>query len=142
MIKPIVGLRCRLREFREEDLREFARYRALPEVARYQSWEQYTLADAERLYADQLKTPFGQAGSWYQGGVAEKGRDALVGDCALHFLEDGQQMEIGFTLAPERQGRGLAREAVTLLLRHLFGTMQKHRVIAVTDAENVSARKL
>jgi len=139
---PITGLRVRLRAFAEKDLPEFARYRALPEVARYQSWERYTLEDAKRLHADQLKTAFGEAGSWYQVAVADRDTDALVGDCALHFLEDGRQMEIGFTLAPERQGRGLAREAVTLLVDHLFRTMQKHRVVAVTDAENQAARKL
>ena len=134
--------RCRLRDFAERDLPAFVRYRATPEVAHFQSWSSYTLEDAQRLYAAQRVTPFGKAGSWYQVAIAGKDDDRLIGDCALHFLEDGWQVEIGFTLAPEYQGKGLAREAVTALLEYVFGKLGKHRVIAVTDAENHSAQKL
>ena len=131
------GDRVRLREFAERDLAEFARYRALPEVARYQSWDRYTLEDAMRLYAAQVATPFGTKGSWHQIAIADKASDVLLGDCALHFCTD-QELEIGFTLAPERRGQGLAREAVGLLLAH----MRQPRVVAVTDAENLAAQKL
>lgn len=139
---PLAGLRCKLRSFTEDDLPEFARYRALPEVARYQSWSEYSLADASRLYAAQQGVPFGTANTWHQLAIADKRGNRLLGDCALHFLEDGQQVEIGFTLAPEHQGRGLAQEALRLLLDHVFGTMKKHRVTALTDAENQPAQKL
>lgn len=138
---PISGPRIRIRDFSEKDLPEFARYRALPEVARYQSWEHYSLEDAQRLYAAQQATAFGSEGSWHQLAIADKTSDALIGDCALHFL-DARQVEIGFTLAPEHQGKGLGREAVGLLVGHLFGTMQRHRVTATTDAENLAAQKL
>jgi len=134
--------RIRLRPFAESDLPAFARYRALPEVSRFQSWSSYSLADAEKLYAGLQITPFGQPGSWFQIAIADKESDTLLGDCALHFLEDGKQIEIGFTLAPENQGRGLARTAVALLLDYIFGDLRMHRVIAVTDAENRAARKL
>jgi RimJ/RimL family protein N-acetyltransferase len=142
MFPTLEGPRCRLREFAERDLAEFARYRALPDVARYQSWEQYTLEDAKRLYAAQLGMTFGTPESWYQVAIADKASDALIGDCALHFLESGAELEIGFTLAPERQRKGLAQEAVSLLLDHAFGAMGKHRVLAITDAENIPAHKL
>ena len=135
------GSRVRLRQFEERDLAEFARYRALPEVARYQSWESYTLEDAKRLYAKQ-QGAYGAPGSWHQVAIADTANDSLLGDCALHFLEDGQELEIGFTLAPEHQGRGLAREAVSLLLDHAFAAMKLRRVLTKTDAENLPAQKL
>ncbi len=133
--------RCRLRDFEEQDLVTFARYRADPAIARYQSWSGYSLADAERLYARQQKTPFGEPGSWYQIAIADRESDALLGDCALHFL-GADEVEIGFTLAPEQQGKGLAREAVRALLTHLFSKLGKRRVLAVTDAENKPAQEL
>lgn len=139
---PISGPRVRIRDFSEKDLVEFARYRALPEVARYQSWEHYDIEDARRLYAAQQTVSFGAHGSWHQVAITDKRDDSLLGDCALHFLEDGRQMEIGFTLAPRHQRKGLGREAVSLLIDHLFGPMQRHRVVAVTDAENLPAHKL
>ncbi|HEY1772543.1 MAG TPA: GNAT family N-acetyltransferase [Gammaproteobacteria bacterium] len=137
MFSTIESKRVRLREFAERDLTEFARYRAHPDVARYQSWESFTLDDARRLYAKQQETVFGTMGSWHQIAIADKASDALMGDCALHF-RSAEELEIGFTLAPEQQGKGLAREAVDLLLSQIT----RPRVLAVADAENVAAHKL
>src|SRR6185437_16278254 len=39
--------RLRLRRFREDDLEPFLAYRNDPEVARYQSWEHTSLAEAQ-----------------------------------------------------------------------------------------------
>lgn len=134
--------RCRLRFFSEKDLMAFAQYRAAPSVARFQSWSSYSLDDAKKLFATLNTTDFGETGSWFQIAIADKQDDRLLGDCALHFLADDQQVEIGFTLAPEHQGKGLAKEAVAMLLDYVFMEMAKHRVIAITDAENHRAKKL
>lgn len=142
MLPILLTPRCRLRDLAEGDLPAFARYRANPAVARFQSWSAYSLVDAKRLYAAQRAMPFGTPGTWHQIAIASRADDALLGDCALHFLEDRRQVEIGFTLAPEFQGKGLGREAVTVLLEYIFGTLGKERVIAVTDAENHAARNL
>lgn len=139
---PLSGARCNLRPFAEQDLPAFARYRADPAVARFQSWTTYSLDDAQRLFASMASVPFGTRGSWYQVAIADTRQDSLLGDCALHFLDDEHQVEIGFTLAPGQQGKGLGREAVSLLVDYLFEQLHKHRIIAITDAENAAARKL
>ena len=70
-------------------------------------------------------------------------RARLIGDCGLHTLADRPgQAEIGFTLALEQQGKGYATEAVNCLLDYVFGTLEKHRVIAVTDTRNGPASRL
>ena len=138
----LLSQRCRLRNFSERDLPIFTRYRAEPAVARFQSWASYSLSDAQQLYKGLAKTAFGAPGTWFQIAIADKQDDALLGDCALHFLDDERQVEIGFTLAPVHQGKGLAKEAVSRLLDYVFTEMGKHRVIAITDAENRAAMKL
>ena len=127
--------RCRLRWFRESDLEAFTDYRADPDVARYQSWSSYTYEDALALYRDLLHKPFGVDGAWYQIAIADRKTDALLGDLALHFVEPGVA-ELGFTIAPANQGRGLAREAVRGMLRYLFDEWDYRRVRAVTDVKN------
>ncbi|WP_202921098.1 GNAT family N-acetyltransferase [Anatilimnocola aggregata] len=42
----------------------------------------------------------------------------------------------------EYQGRGLAAEAIANVLRYLFDSLGKHRVWALTDAENGKAGNL
>jgi RimJ/RimL family protein N-acetyltransferase len=51
-------------------------------------------------------------------------------------------MEVGITLAPAHQGRGYAAEAIECLLEFVFSRLGKHRVRAVTDAENDAAAAL
>ena len=138
----IATRRCTLRLFSGQDLAAFAQYRADPSVARFQSWSAYSLDDAKRLYATLTETVFGTPGTWYQIAIADSQDDSLLGDCALHFLDDDRQVEIGFTLAPAHQGKGLAKEVLTALLNYLFDVLGKHRVIAITDAGNQPARHL
>jgi RimJ/RimL family protein N-acetyltransferase len=138
---PFVTERCLLRAFREDDLPAFAAYRADPEVARYQSWSTYSMEDALAFFEAQSQVEWGAEGSWYQVAVADRATDRLLGDCALHFL-GGAQVELGFTLAREHQGRGIMREAVTALLDRVFGEVGIHRVVAVTDARNTASARL
>lgn len=75
--------------------------------------------------------------------IVEKATESMVGDCGLHCqLDDPHQMEFGITLAPSYQGRGYATEALGCLLHFVFTTLGKHRVSAVTDAENHAAASL
>ncbi len=138
---PITTPRCLLRGFHERDLQAFAAYRADPEVARYQSWSSYSMDDARAFYEAQSHTELGVLGTWYQVAIAELGSDALLGDCALHFLDE-HQVELGFTLAPASQGKGIMREAAAALVAGVFERLGKHRILAVTDARNDAAAKL
>ncbi len=133
--------RLRLRNFTEADLENFARYRAQPAVARYQSWTTYTLADAQALYADMVAKPFGLAGEWYQIAIADRVTDCLLGDLALHFL-GRMQIEVGFTLASENQRKGYGREAMGMMMGYVFSTLACRRAIAIVDARNRAAIQL
>ncbi|MBL8948486.1 MAG: GNAT family N-acetyltransferase [Myxococcales bacterium] len=118
-------------------------YRDLPEVARYQSWTSFDLDTATRFVARQADVIPDTPGSWLQLAVVLAATDEIVGDVGLHFrADDPQQMELGITLAPAHQGVGLGREAIEALLGYAFGTLGKHRVIAITDADNDAAARL
>jgi RimJ/RimL family protein N-acetyltransferase len=45
-------------------------------------------------------------------------------------------------LAPAHQGRGFATEALGTVLDYLFVYLEKHRVTALTDADNEAAAAL
>ncbi|MFO0591400.1 MAG: GNAT family protein [Polyangiaceae bacterium] len=141
MILPIYTERCVLRPFGESDLPAFAAYRADPEVARYQSWSAYTMGDARAFYEGISRVPLGEIGSWYQVAISDRATDELLGDCALHFVDEAQ-VELGFTLSRAHQGKGIMLEVVRPLLTRVFGRMGKHRVFAVTDARNEAATRL
>ena len=132
-----------LRPLGSEDAASIVAYRSLPEVARYQSWESFGPADAARLIADQSGVIPGTPGTWLQLALVLSESASVVGDCGIHFLaDDPSQVELGITLAPAHQGRGLAAEALKRVLSYVFGELGKHRAWAVTDAENHAAAAL
>jgi len=66
-------------------------------------------------------------------GIAELGR---------YLSEDGSGAEIGFTLQPSSQGRGIAGRAVGEALQLMFWATQVARVLGITDERNVPSIRL
>lgn len=132
-----------LRRLRRDDLAAVCAYRSLPEVARYQDWESFGPGEAAHLIDGQSELEPDVPGTWFQLAIVAAETGDVVGDCGLHCRrEDPRQMEVGVTLAPAHQGNGYAAEAVERLLDFAFGGLGKHRVSAVTDAENHPAASL
>jgi RimJ/RimL family protein N-acetyltransferase len=112
-------------------------YRNDPDVARYQSWEGITEAEARALIQEVKVIQPWTPGEWLQIAIELKETGLLVGDCAMKIEEDDdRQAEIGYTLSRAYQGRGIAREAVSCVLEYAFASLGLHRVIAITDCEN------
>ncbi len=130
-----------IRPFVKSDLIAFTKYRALPSVAKFQSWSNYTYKDALALYEKMNQVPFGTEGNWFQLAIEKKDSPSLAGDLAIHFI-DPDQVEVGFTIAPEFQKKSIAFEALMALLEYCFNKLNKHRVIAITDTRNLASCRL
>jgi len=112
-------------------------YRNDPEVARYQSWEGITEAEARALIQEVKEIQPWTPGEWLQIAIELKETGLLVGDCAFKIEEDDdRRAEIGYTLSRAYQGRGIASEAVSCVLEYAFVSLGLHRVTAITDCEN------
>lgn len=139
---PATTNRLLLRPLETADLEAFAAYRNKPEVARYQSWSSFTAADAESFVSDPQTQPFGTDGTWFQTVAIRRADNVLVGDVAVHFLDESRQVEIGVTFDSAYQKQGYAFEAVSRIVDLLFTGMNKHRIVAITDTENGDAQRL
>jgi aminoglycoside 6'-N-acetyltransferase len=120
-----------------DDLPALVAYRSDPQVARYQSWENFSEALGAGLIADQQGLEPGVPGRGFQFAVELKVSGALIGDLYLQVDPDEpRQAVIGYTLARPYQGQGLASEAARALLGYCFGALGVQRVAAETLAEN------
>ena len=138
--EPLLSPRLTLRRFTTQDLPAFCRYRSNPEVARYQSWDTFTEADGTRFLAEQRQLHPGTPETWFQLAFEQRATGELVGDAALHCLPgESNEVEFGFTLAPEHRRRGYATEGVARLLDYVFSKLDRHRAFAVIDTRNTSA---
>jgi len=127
--------RLSIRILELKDKEAFFNYRNMPEVYQFQSWEPSSIDKVEEFIIRNLAVDPTSKNSWLQLGIYLK-KDPLIGDMGLHFLEDGAQMEIGYTLAPVYQGQGYASEAVKAVIDYLFLVSKKHRITASVDPEN------
>jgi RimJ/RimL family protein N-acetyltransferase len=142
-MREIVTERLVLRLLQLEDVPAFAAYRSDPEVARYQGWDSYTVADGERLVADQQGVDFGAPGRWVQVAAVDRATGALHGDCAVRVVDDQPKTaEVGVTFAPASQGSGLATEALGAVVTRMFEEHDLHRVYARTDDRNLPVHRL
>src|ERR1700748_2915256 len=106
---PLTTDRLTLHPLSAADADAFVAYRRVPEVARWQSWTvDYDADAAARLIATQPVGALPAPGHWLQLGVHERSTGDLLGDGAVHALSDQpDSYEIGVTLAPASQGRGV-----------------------------------
>jgi RimJ/RimL family protein N-acetyltransferase len=73
----------------------------------------------------------------FQWGICIRATGDLVGTCTLHHLEPAhRRAEVGFALARHAWGRGLATEALDLLIRFSFEALALHRLEADADPDN------
>jgi RimJ/RimL family protein N-acetyltransferase len=126
-----------LRRFKDSDLAPFMAYRNDPEVAKYQDWDSLEEQEARVFIRELRSAQPGVPGEWFQFAIESKQTRDLIGDCALRVDEhEPYRAEIGFTLAPEHQGRGFASEAVSRLLDYAFDALGLHRIVALADSRN------
>lgn len=112
-----------------DDVPGVAAYRSDPDVARYQGWTvPYTVEQAVAL-----------AGS---GQLALRAGGELVGDAMVATVAGvPHAVELGITLAPVAQGRGLATEAVIAAVDAAFAS-GRARAIAHVDVRNQPSQRL
>lgn len=132
--------RLKLRVLEPTDAPQLLPYRSDERVAHYQSWRPRDLADAVRFIRETNEGVPGRSGSWLQLAICQAG-DGLIGDLGIHFL-DSDQWEIGYTLAPDNQGKGYAAEAVGAVLDDAFRHRGIHRVTASVDPANEASIRL
>jgi RimJ/RimL family protein N-acetyltransferase len=132
----------RVRRLRPRDLDAFLAYRSIPELGRYQGWSRMSEDETRAFLVEMCEAPLFPRGEWIQLGIADAATDDLVGDIGVHVAEDGRSAEIGFTLAPSAQGRGIATAAVHATLDAIFASTDCERVHGITDVRNAPSARL
>lgn len=85
---------------------------------------------------DELRAYLGPRAVGYRAwAITEDGDDRALGFVSTGEKRQGGVSEIGYLLASDAQGRGIAREAVTAVIGQLFAEGQR-RIFADCDPEN------
>ena len=131
-----------LRRLHPGDLAAFQAYRHDPEVGRWQGWEPTSDAEARAFIDEMAAAPFGRPGEWLQIAIADAGDDRLLGDVGLYIAPEGDEAELGISLARDAQGRGLATEAAQAVVTGLRADTGVRRLVGITDVQNAASARL
>ncbi len=140
---PIVTDRLTLRRLEPGDSEKVFGYRSKPEVTRFQSWEPESVAEIHCFIEGLKEIGPDTPGKWYQLGIVLNETGELIGDCGIRVSSaDPSQAEVGITVSPPFQRRGLGAEALTAVLDVLFTRLGKHRVYGSVDPRNTASLAL
>jgi len=135
--EPIQTDRLVLRRSIPEDAERISAYRSDPNVNRQQGWDR---TDVDGVRSDivemSLRSP-GEPGGWVQFTVLDRRDGRIVGDVGLSLAEPEMDViKVGYTIAPEFQGGGLATEAIAALVDYAFDLLGAEAVRAHASASN------
>jgi RimJ/RimL family protein N-acetyltransferase len=74
--------------------------------------------------------------------LEERATGAFIGRAGLHFPDGWPEPEVGWVLARDFWGRGLAHEAAQAALGHAFGVLGWSRAISLIHPENLRSIRL
>ncbi len=139
--------RILLRPINDGDIYALVTARTGEDANRYTGWDcEDTQGWAEKIVSEMAsKNPgdTGPSGTWYQYAIVERSSGETVGDIGVGFHIPGpQQAEIGYRILEEFQGRGIAGDAVGIMVEHLFKDHGLHRLVAHVAAPNQASSRL
>lgn len=141
--QPLATERLLLRPHRDGDLEDLVVFHSDPDVVRWTPWlVKDRAATAAFLAKRTTMTRWREPGDWLVLAIQRRDDARVIGEVLLKWEGPGQA-EVGYALATDQQGQGLASEAVVALLAHAFDVLAIHRVVAITiDANDASNRLL
>src|ERR1700737_4699909 len=132
--------RLRLRMLRESDFPTYEAWCADIDIMRYLNLKTMNRVEAWRHLAYLV-------GHWTLRGYGyyaaeEKSTGRLVGRVGYSNPAGWPGFELGWTIAPEYQGRGFATEAARLLLPYAFEVLDQSHVLSLIHPDNAPSRRV
>lgn len=134
---PLHSARLVLSPIRRDDAAALFALQSDPAVMRWWNQPAWTrLTEARAQIDDDLAAQ--TTGSQLKLAVRESSNGPLLGLCVIFAMDrDAGRAEIGYLLAPDRQGQGYMHEALQRVLAYLFHTLRLQRVEAEIDPRNL-----
>jgi len=144
MSEPITILttpRLILRNWREEDLEPFYALTSDPDVMRYiglgDIWDR---ALTEMVVGRRIRQGIERGYCLWAVELRENGE--MIGQCGVQPLPETDEIEIGWWLAKDCWGKGLATEAARGALDYSMNSLGFKRIVAVAQAANHASLRI
>lgn len=134
--------RLLLRRITAEDIQEVYDLRSNPDIMKYIPRPLVTNHDEALAHITMIndKIESGEAINW---GITLKPSNKLLGIIGHYRIKwEHFRSEIGYMLLPETAGKGMATEALQLIVNYGFNHMKMHSLEGVIDPENFASARV
>lgn len=122
-----------------EDMYEYSKEE---EVTKYLLWTPHLSLTQTERYIKLLQKKYA-SGSFWDFGLTLRENGKFIGTCGLTSCDEKENsIEIGYVLAPDYWGKGLATEAARTVLRFAFETFHPDKVCAKLLEGNDASRRV
>ncbi|RAM53471.1 MAG: GNAT family N-acetyltransferase [Hapalosiphonaceae cyanobacterium JJU2] len=130
-----------LRHFTLDDIDELAAIYADPVVMKFYP-KPYTREQTQQQ-VERIMNMYKERG-WSLWATIYKADQKLIGRCGLmlQLVDEQQEVEIGYLLAKEYWGQGLATEAAIACRNYGFQELGLNRLISLIDPRNIASQKV
>ncbi|CAG7637068.1 GNAT family N-acetyltransferase [Paenibacillus allorhizosphaerae] len=139
----LTGSRIYLREFKFTDWVDVHAYASQEIVCRFQPWgpnnEEQTQAFVKQIIDDANKA----SRTRFVFAIVELGSEKLIGAGEINIRSASNRSgEIAYIVHPDYWGKGIATEAVGLLVKYGFSEFRLHRIYATCDPRNIGSSQV
>ena len=125
-----------LRQFVPDNAEAVLEYSGKPEVMQYVAPCLTSIEEAVRILEEGPLSDYGKYG-FGRWAVVLKENQRVIGFAGLKFLEDLQEVDLGYLLMPECWGKGLATEAARASVNYGFETLRLSQILGLVEVPNV-----
>jgi ribosomal-protein-alanine N-acetyltransferase len=131
-----------LRKLSLDDAEEIFFLRSDEEVNRYLDRKKANDLDDALAFINRVNIGIAND-KWMYWAVCFKDNPKLIGTlCLWNLNEDENKAEVGYELVPESQGKGIAKEALSIVVEFGIETLKLDKIEAYTHKENLASIKL
>jgi ribosomal-protein-alanine N-acetyltransferase len=131
----------RLREIVPTDAEAIFRVFADEEVTRYYDLEAFANLDQARSHIGRQATRY-QRGELIRWGICQKANDVLIGSVGVAIYQHNAQGGLGYELARPYWRKGIMSEALAMVIRFSFRTLNLNRLQALVMPGNQASAGL
>ena len=132
--------RLTLRQITLNDLQDVFEYGNDPAVSEYLLWKPHPDINFTKQYLNYIATLYKKA-KFYDWGIEFEGK--MIGTCGFSVFDlENNSAQIGYVLNSHYWNKGIAREAVAVLLRVGFEMLGLERIEARYMEENIGSERV
>lgn len=136
------GEKITMRKITKADAQDMYLYSCKPEVTKYLLWNPHESYLYTKRYLDEVMRQY-KAHNFFDFAVVCKDDGRMIGTCGFTKLDTiNHSAEIGYVLSSDYWGKGIATEAVKMILRFAFCNLGLHRVEARYMPANLASRRV